>query len=827
MGSGPFKLAAQAYYDGGWSPVPFPPSSKWPPVDDFTGAAGKYVDELQLKRWLKGSQVAAGKLLWRAVDGNIGLRLPPSVLGIDADMYEGKAGRKTLSRAVEEWGPLPHTWYSSSRTDGSGILLFQIPEGLAWPGKLPQGGGVELIRWDHRYAIVSPSIHDKTGDRYAWWRSDTGKVSDSFPDVGDLPPLPDSWVKGLTSGKKWSERAASEMDSDDVRLWLSDRRGPELCGAMRATLTRYQRLVRTAGDDGGSHDAGRDGAWALVGDAHAGHSGVELALNKLKKAFIEAVSRRSDERLAREEWARIVVRGVQKVAAEGAGEGEDLCGLVETGGPSHDRGGSSGNDGDSGGGGGSERGDSVGAGGGVRSGHLQFARSDTGNAERFVHAYRGEVKFVPGIGWYVWDFELKRWRLDEEGIVTRKAIAVVREITNEAEMLAEENPKAAADMASFARSSENSGRLKSMLEVAATLKGMSLGLASFDTHPDRLGPVLLKSNPGVVVSASIPEHHITMSLGAAYVPDARNKDWDRFLARCQPDPEVLDWLQRLVGYSLQGGNPDRLFIVCHGVTSTGKTTFMEAVRSALGGFAAAVNMTVYRDNQDDRPRPDLLRVLTRRVIMSEEVSSVWHLHADQIKRITGGAPITVRGMRSNVFAELVPAFTPWIFANSPPTIEGADEAVLRRLLVVPFTAFIPKDKEDTRLRDRLMSESGREAVLAWALDGWTRYAESPDLSAPLGALAARERYVSELSDFDRALYEIAVIEPDAFVTPTDLYRAYQLWCSAEGVKTESNTKLGTFLTGRGLTKIQKRVDGVPTWYRKGIRLQTKYASIIG
>lgn len=800
MKSGPYATAARAYFDSGWSPIPIPPGQKFPPADGWTGANGKYVDEITLKRWIdKAGKVSAGKLSWVAASGQIALRLPPTVLGIDADMYEGKAGRKTLAAAVAAWGPLPDTFRTSSRRDGSGILLYRVPEGLAWPGKLPQGGGVELIRWDHRYAIVGPSRHDQTGEMYFWSFGTSLDPVDEFPEADALIDLPTDWVEGLTSGKRWQERAAADLDAADVRLWLSDRAGPELCTVMRSTLTRYQRLLRAAGDDGGSHDTARDAAWALIGDAHAGHAGVEGALAKLKKVFLPAVARRSDERMARDEWTRIVVRGVQKVVAEGEPDGVDICALLRDA---------------------NEPVASSGAGGG--SNHLLFARTDAGNAERLALAHRDEQKFVEGVGWFVWRPEEQRWSPDRDGTVNRRAIAVARAIAEEAEFLAEEDPREYAELKKFARASENIGKLRASVDICKDLSGMTLPAGAFDADPTRLGRVLLKPNPGVEVTPALPEHRITMRLGCDYVPGLRSKEWDRFLNKMQPDPEIRSWLKRLVGYSLYGSNRDRLFIANLGVSSTGKTTFMEALRAALGEYAGIVNMTIYRDNQDDKPRPDLIAALRKRLVLSEETSSAWHLHADQVKRITGGAPIKARGMRSNDFYELVPAFTPWIFVNNPPTIEGADEAVLRRLVVVPWDVVMPKQLEDSSLRDRLMSGENRSGVLAWALEGWTEYADNPDLSAPVGAWAARQEFLSEMSDFDRALADIAVIEEESSETPRMLYQAYRHWATTKGVRVESETKFGTFLSGRGFGKVQRKISGQAVWVRRGIHVSAEY-----
>src|SRR3982750_4254286 len=312
----PYTAAARDYLEAGWSPIPLPYKEKDPPPNkpvSFTGADGVYVTEEQLRSWLKPkARCSAGNLSYPP--GNIALRLPRNVIGVDVDAYGTKRGAETLEAAEEAWGGLPSTWVRGSRGDGiSGIRLFRVREGLAWPGQLPQGGGVELLRWDHRFAIVSPSLHPE-GRVYKWFRETVGEsgevelaeVEGEIPAPGDLPELPSAWVKGLTSGAKWKERAFDEeMGQRELQEWLSARTEPEvLCRGMRATVTKYTREVRQAGDDGGAHDAARDGGWAILGDARSGHSGVVKALTELRTVFLRAVEgRRSDSGAAKSEWA--------------------------------------------------------------------------------------------------------------------------------------------------------------------------------------------------------------------------------------------------------------------------------------------------------------------------------------------------------------------------------------------------------------------------------------------------------------------------------------------------------------------------------------------
>jgi putative DNA primase/helicase len=818
----PYRFMAPQYHAAGWSPIPLPPGQKFPVPTSFTGADGKYVDAAQLKKWTaEKARVSVGNLNY--APGNIALRLPRNVLGVDVDAYGEKAGEATLQAAEADWGALPPTWVSTSRTDGlSGIRLFRIPEGLAWPGELPQGKGVELLRWDHRYAIVYPSVHDKTGAEYKWYLQVPNALDDGlemaeqleeFPAPEDLAELPELWVEGLTSGRQWKERAANaDMGATEVRDWLAARAEPDaLCAATRATVAKYSRELRIAGDDGGAHDSARDAAWAVIGDSAEGHSGVHKALAELRKVFISNVRERrgrdsaDGERLAKEEWARIVVRGVQKVAAEGVPEDTDPC--VSN----------------------AARGN---AGGSRGSDAIVWRLDDIGNAERLLRVMDNRARYSDGLGgWVIWDGSV--WRLDTDRQMERWAVKAVDTI--ETDLAYVEGDGDEDTLKAFKRhkkSSGTDGKLKAMVSVARGRRGITVPGELFDARADLLGcanGTLELGDSGVSFRPSREDDYLTLNTGTLYKPEASSKLWDDFLERFQPDPDLREWIAKLVGYSLLGVNSKRLMVVCFGPTSTGKTTFAEAVRTALGGYAKDVNLSIFRDNQDERARPDLVEALPKRIVFAEEVSTAWHMHPDQIKRLTGGAPINARRPFARSYLEMVPAFTPFLLTNGAPTIEGGDEALVRRLRLVPWEEKIAQSEEDPTYLRRLRTEA-REAILAWAVAGYVAWrTDARDLAdIPVGALAANLAFRDELSDVDRFLAEATVRGPENRELPLRLFEAYERWCDVNRIAQRdrlSMTKFGKQMDGKGYPKKQVRIDREPTWVRVGISISDKWAKL--
>lgn len=784
--AGPYNRGAPGYWTEGWTPIPLPPKRKYPPERGWTGGnktnSGELPSREQIEKWIASQG-----------DGNVALRVPRNVLGIDVDLYDGKAGGATLAAAEEAWGTLPPTWISSSRTDGSGIRLFRVPEGLHWPGELPQGKGIELIKWDHRYVVAAPSIHPE-GREYVWLDLEGSPTTDGdeweFPDIAELPELPQDWVDGLTSGRQWEAKSEADMSSEEVTDWLKNRGGGTdgMCEVMERTLATHLRDIRPTGAEGGGHESMTKAVWAVIGDAAAGHKGVRKALEKIQAAFREAVKGRRSTSERQSEWRRSLEEGVRKVAAEGEPEDEDLCEATATAHVARTRKRS----------------------GGSGSADFDYARNDTGNARRFALRYRDAIVWVDGLGgWHVWDSTAGLWRLDTDGEAMRMAIATVAAIRDEAKFV--EDEKEAAKLLAFASASGNDTRLKAMLSLAKSMKGMTAPADRFNANPRHFVVVngtleLLPS--GVKFRTSLQGDWNSIGVGVKYVSGVGAGDlWEKFLRRSIPDDEVRSWVQKAAGYSLFGANPERLFFIVQGETSSGKSTFGEVLRDVLGEYGAPYDLNLFRSQKEQGPNVQLVRLLPKRFILASEASAEVHLHADQLKRVTGSEALSGRLNRSNEMVERVPAFTPWLVTNSAPTIRGADLALYRRIYTVPFNETIAVEDEDVMLGARLREE-GAEGVLSWLVEGWKAYCVEGLRDVPSGIASATMKTREELSDFDVWMAEQTVQGAEETVISDELYANYRAWCDDADVKAESKIAFGRMLGKRGMKRSLIRIDPV-------------------
>lgn len=294
---GPFGAAALDYFDAGW-PDPIPCwGNKAPRIKGFSGGFDYWPDRAQIEQWAT-----------RFPRSNIGLRLPHGFLGLDFDMYEGRAARETMDKYTQLFGSLPLTWISTSRKDGSGIRVYRLPDGFDGQEFADPGPGVEAIKWSHRYVLVAPSRHPRKGKPpYVWWAPVGGRMRrqvDCAPSLDEVSTvLPLAWAEGLP---KSTALPREPGESASLSAWLSGQRDVKAkpCPVTQQTLAGYVTRIQAAGSNGGAHPAMNMAIHALCGDAESGHAGLYRALVVVRDAYVKAVADRRSERVARSDLRR-------------------------------------------------------------------------------------------------------------------------------------------------------------------------------------------------------------------------------------------------------------------------------------------------------------------------------------------------------------------------------------------------------------------------------------------------------------------------------------------------------------------------------------------
>jgi DNA polymerase I-like protein with 3'-5' exonuclease and polymerase domains len=273
----PYGSAARKYLDCGWPVFDLPVGAKFPPPSGCTG-------------W-RGSDQGPGDVEMRQRSkpkANIGLRMPPSVCGIDVDAYDGRKGGATLARLEAELGPLPDAPILTSRDDGvSGIRCYRLPGDEVLAGQM--GAGIETLQRHHRFAVGAPSVHP-SGRVYKWLNPDRTEMA-GIPRPEDLPLLPMSWLAKFEAKPRVAGGPVASGGMIEMFLMMHDRE--VACQRIEAELKEF------AANEGSRHDAMLKAQLAIVSCAAMGHRGGTDGLERLHDAFLAALG---DDREGEGEW---------------------------------------------------------------------------------------------------------------------------------------------------------------------------------------------------------------------------------------------------------------------------------------------------------------------------------------------------------------------------------------------------------------------------------------------------------------------------------------------------------------------------------------------
>ena len=127
----------------------------------------------------------------------------------------------------------------------------------------------------------------------------------------------------------------------------------------------------------------------------------------------------------------------------------------------------------------------------------------------------------------------------------------------------------------------------------------------------------------------------------------------------------------------------------------------------------------------------------------------------KIKSLTGGDKIAARFMRCDFF-EFLPEFKLVIAGNHKPGLRSVDEAIRRRLHLIPFTITIPQEERDPSLAEKLRAEF--PGILAWAIQGCLEW-QREGLKPPAVVRDATAEYLDAEDAVARWIEECCVIEP--------------------------------------------------------------------
>ena len=420
---------------------------------------------------------------------------------------------------------------------------------------------------------------------------------------------------------------------------------------------------------------------------------------------------------------------------------------------------------------------------GVESSPPRF--SEEALALRFSRQYAEELRYVAAWGhWLRWNGT--RWVDDDTLHVFDLARGICRHASAEC---GDSEKGIAMRLASKATSAAVERLAEADRHHAATIAG-------WDSDPWLLntptGTVDLRNGD---IHQHRQEEHLTKITASG--PGGDCPLWLRFLDRITGgDPELQSFLQRMIGYSLTGSTREHSLFFLYGTGANGKGVFLSTISGLLGEYAKTAPASSFTASTNEQHPTDLAGLRGARFVTAIETEDGARWAESKIKSLTGGDKIAARFMRCDFF-EFIPEFKLVIAGNHKPGLRSVDEAMHRRLHLVPFTVTIPRAERDPRLGEKLQAEF--PGILTWAIEGCLAW-QREGLNPPAEVQKATSDYLNAEDAIGGWIEDRCTVDATLWTAGSALFGDYKACCEKTGERPMSQKRFTQALEARGFAQ---------------------------
>ncbi|MFI8597714.1 phage/plasmid primase, P4 family [Rothia koreensis] len=418
-------------------------------------------------------------------------------------------------------------------------------------------------------------------------------------------------------------------------------------------------------------------------------------------------------------------------------------------------------------------------------------QTEYGNALNLINHYGDIIRYChDSQRWLTWDGH--KWQTQPARGGTVRQYALIQACQLPENDITEKNWK---------KKSLTALTISNVLKHAETDPRISISVDDLDSHPWEL------NTPGGIIDLTTGElnppdpaklHTRTTKVTPDF--DADTSRWEQFLADCFPNqPELIDYVQRLCGYSAVGRVEEHILPFAYGAGNNGKSVFLDVNRKLLGTYGTTAAAGFLMDTRFEKHSTEVAKLSGARWTNCSEVNQGDKFDEAKVKLLTGGDELSANFMRHDFF-DFTPTHHLWISGNFWPTVSAGGDSFWRRLRIIPFTHTVPEEKKVNDLQGKLIREHG-PAILAWIVRGAADYYRN-GLQEPELVKAATEEYKESQDTVARFLEERCELYPgnnNYSAMAKDVKNEYAQWCRDEGEEPVKTQELTTQLKMHGIS----------------------------
>ncbi|RUW41355.1 MAG: hypothetical protein EOS31_24670 [Mesorhizobium sp.] len=285
--------------------------------------------------------------------------------------------------------------------------------------------------------------------------------------------------------------------------------------------------------------------------------------------------------------------------------------------------------------------------------------------------------------------------------------------------------------------------------------------------------------PSGVLLPPTPDFYTRNALGFAYDPDAPAPA--RLLALLEeywPDsPGSIGLLQDMMGYLLVPDTSLHKILLFMGPPRSGKSTIAQVIGHLVG-----------QENTCGPNASSLSHPFGLEPLIGKQLAILGDMRiggktdqaaiAENLLRVSGGDMVSVNRKYKLAWNGRLPTRF-LILSNELPHLADASTALANRYLPLVFIKTY-LGREDPDLLRQLLAEL--PGILNWAIAGWRRLKERGRFELPPESMEVLSSLVDLGSPVTAFVEELCELDPSASTVKHELYRAWQAYCEARGLR---------------------------------------------
>lgn len=469
--------------------------------------------------------------------------------------------------------------------------------------------------------------------------------------------------------------------------------------------------------------------------------------------------------------------------------------------------------------------------------------NEVGDGLLYAALLRNEFVYNNTTGeWLVWAGH--HWERDimeknlaaAETVMVRRLFEEARQLSGEIEQLYKKNDQKTA----LNRQKTQQNVYKRIFRLR-TDKGRNMCVKFARTNDD---PIAIKGDELDLYPWLLPCKNGVIDLRTGKLRDGRREDlmflaspveypgfrkkaplWEKTLREIfEGKQEMVDYIQRLLGYAITGLDIEHIFPVLYGAGRNGKGIIVSVLNHVLGPLSGSIQSEMLLDQRRPRssqgPSPDIMTLKGLRVAFASETDEGQRFSAAKVKWLTGGDQLVGRYPHDKYEVRFRPTHTLFLLTNRKPMAPGDDFAFWERMHLIPFRlAFVDRDPvaENERRADKYLAEKLKKeapGILSWLVRGCLEY-QKQGLNPPVEIIEATAQYRRDEDILADWLEDYCKITSDEKGQATELYDHFVKWYRKNVSKKKdfSQRRFGT-LMGRRFEKSKS----VGTVYYTGVDL---------